>query len=575
MPTYELEVGGKVHEIDSDSELSPEQLGTYAKSLGTPAASAKTAGAGRGLVNPPRVKPDPEPEPGILDRIGTEVGYAKEGAKKILSSLSPTPEQKEAENQRHLSQIAKFKANPPDPAAAEGVGTTLKGVGEAGLGMMTMGDYQPKTSAGKVLTEAIGIPARAVGDAFKGAGRSVGRILGNENAGEAVGEVLPAALPLKNMPALMREARATRSVAPLTQRETARAETVDAGYGLMPNSNKSKTNSALSVLGKEENVKNTLTLKNQEVTNNIAKKELGLDDTHHLDEGTFVAQRAPYYQKYDAVKDMPFKIKVDQTLIDKVNSLGDKTLDIQASFPEYRGSPDTARAQNLVSKSSPVIAPRATVELVKKLREDARHDLSRRELSSSEKDAANAKIDIANALEDQLDRGLAAYVRTVKDPKVAATALQDLRTARREIAKSHNVQDATNLVTGDVDATKIGAMKDKGVPLSGGLETIARARKTAKDVVRNTDGVTPKAEFSIGDMGMAAGGALLGTAAAGPAGAAGLAAAATRPAARALATSRGYQNRMVRPRGRVSQQDPDVVAPLAMSSALAQKEEKK
>jgi len=191
---------------------------------------------------------------------------------------------------------------------------------------------------------------------------------------------------------------------------------------------------------------------------------------------------------------------------------------------------------------------------VKQLREDARHDLSRREISSGEKNAAHAKLEVATALEDMMDRGIRNHIRNIETtaldpvPPGLKNMVQDLRTARREIAKSHNVQEATNLETGNVDAAKLASMRDvKKVPLTGNLKKIANARKVSPDVVRNSDGVVPSPEFSVGDIGMAAVGGLLSH---GPVGvvSGAAAAAAARPTARASVTSRGYQNRVVKPK---------------------------
>ena len=169
------------------------------------------------------------------------------------------------------------------------------------------------------------------------------------------------------------------------------------------------------------------------------------------------------------------------------------------------------------------------------------------------------KIRIADYLEDFVDRSVGGYLKTVKNTGVSPTLIKDLRTARREIAKSHNIQEATNLETGDVNATEIGNLWDKKVPLTGGLKTIAIARKVAPDVVKKTDGLRKANQFSYGDAGWAGAGAVAGALAHGAVSPAtaigGVAAAAARPLASHIATTKAYQKNFVRPKGKVTGTD--------------------
>lgn len=547
----------------------------------------------------PKKETAPEKQPSFGERLGTEIKSIGTKAKDVMASLTRPPQAGEYgstwhdEAKQYYARGAATGPNNLNPATGlKTAGTALAGMAEVPLamgsglaanaagavaggtqaafrmatsndtpgqaidtGMNTAskvaeaGTYQPRTDMGKVAGGLLGAPQKLAAEVGGAIGGSIGRVAGNENLGEtlgsATGELAPAVSGLRKLPEAVSASLATKKQLPMGQADAAKAAIIDQGYAIMPTAGKnSAVNSGLTTVAKEPKVKNTITLKNQETTNALAKKDLGLEENQKLDEATLLGQRAPHYAKYEQLKNLDFKFKIDQKIIDRVNALGGKALNIQESFPEFRASVDTAQAQNLVTKSAPEVTPRATVELVKKLREDSRHDMSRREITSSEKDAAGAKLDIANALEDLMDRGLKERARTHGD--VSPALIQELRIARREIAKSHNVQESTNLETGNVDATKLAALRAKGTPLTGGLKTIAIARRVAPDVVRNTDGVVPSPEFSIGDIGM---GALGGMASHGPVGvlSGAAAAAAVRPAARALVTSRGYQNKMVKP----------------------------
>jgi len=551
----------------------------------------------------PKPAPAPEKESTFGERLGAEWGNIKKGAGAVIDSLTRPVQPGEYgsgwkdEAKQYYDQGApkQFFAPGSSNPLTTGVKTALGGLGGMGEAPLAMGSglassaagavvggvhglatgdastgvntalniaehgtYQPRTEMGRFTTNMLGVPTALAKEVGGAVGGSIGRVAGNENLGqtlgEAGGELAGAASGARKLPAAIKESFATKKIIPMAQKDAATARTIDDGYGVMPTKGRDTwVQSGITSVAKEPKVKNTLILKNQENTNKLAKQDLKLEDSQHLDEATFVGQRAPHYAAYERLKNLDIKFKPDEELLAKVNGLSDKTLNIQESYPEFRASTDVSRAQNLVTKSAPEVSARATVELVKQLREDARHDLSRREITSSEKNAAHAKMDVATALEDMMDRGIRNHIRNLETttlepiPPGLKNMVQDLRTARKEIAKSHNVQEATNLETGNVDAAKLAALRAKGTPLTGNLKKIANARKVAPDVVRNTDGVVPSPEFSVGDIGMAAVGGLLSH---GPIGvvSGAAAAAAARPTARALVTSRGYQNRIVKPK---------------------------
>lgn len=125
--------------------------------------------------------------------------------------------------------------------------------------------------------------------------------------------------------------------------------------------------------------------------------------------------------------------------------------------------------------------------------------------------------------------------------------VEAMKNARVQLARNHEVQRALNAGTGSVDAASIGRSLDRGAPLSGELETIARFQQAFSPYAREssavpTPGVSKVAALSSALMGGAGG------AAAGPAGvAAGALPFVVPPAARSLALSQPYQQMMTRP----------------------------
>jgi hypothetical protein len=78
-------------------------------------------------------------------------------------------------------------------------------------------------------------------------------------------------------------------------------------------------------------------------------------------------------------------------------------------------------------------------------------------------DVADVRMGIANALEDLIE----ANVRKPEE-------LTAFRKARQEMARSYTYEAATDISTGLVDPQKLKRMLDKGVPLSGDAEAMAR-----------------------------------------------------------------------------------------------------
>lgn len=124
--------------------------------------------------------------------------------------------------------------------------------------------------------------------------------------------------------------------------------------------------------------------------------------------------------------------------------------------------------------------------------------------------------------------------------------IEQLKQARIQIAKSHQVQGALNRGTGNVDASVIGRALDSGAPLSGELATIGRYQQAFPQFTREASKVPSpqigKTELLASAL-LGSGGAALG----GPAGAlAGLAPFASGPTRSAL-LSKPVQQHLARP----------------------------
>ena len=119
---------------------------------------------------------------------------------------------------------------------------------------------------------------------------------------------------------------------------------------------------------------------------------------------------------------------------------------------------------------------------------DAGNGLKMSQILRGEADAAfragdnalgKAKKEAAKAIEDQIERHLASDGGAGAE---AADMLKNFRDARKLIAKSHDVEKAIKEGGGNVDATKLAAMLQRGKPLSDELRTIAAFANNFRDV---------------------------------------------------------------------------------------------
>lgn len=199
--------------------------------------------------------------------------------------------------------------------------------------------------------------------------------------------------------------------------------------------------------------------KNQSVTDDLARKALGMRPTDELSRDSLEALRKTAGQAYAAV---------GQTGTVAPGQAYDKALDAivgplkkaAQGFPNSKPSPIIQEIESL--RSSAFDADSA-IEKVKELRE-----LADKAYGQQDKAAGKAFKAAAGAIEDALD----AHLTKIGAP---AGMLDAFRSARQLIAKSYTVQSALNGQTGNVNAQALASQLKRGKPLSGELEKIAKA----------------------------------------------------------------------------------------------------
>jgi hypothetical protein len=358
--------------------------------------------------------------------------------------------------------------------AGTGAGTAAR----IGTGALTGG------AAAGLVNPSDAIPGAAIGGALPGAtalaGRAGAALRGSSGASQQTPEML---------------ATARRSM--------------DAGYIIPPSqvnpSFKNRTIESLS--GKFETAQMAST-KNQEVTNSLVRKSLGLADDAPLNQETMQQVRQQAGQVYQQLKGTG-TVTADKAYLDALDDIAKTVKSSTASFPKLgktnmHGQPIDEIGDLVGGLKQGQFDAGGAVDTISVLRDQA--DTAYRAGNNALGKANKAG---AKALEDMLDRHL---------QQIGATdMLPAYRNARQLIAKTYTVEKGLREGAGTVDARALARELQKKKPLTGELRTVAEFGNTFNKAAQpphliGSPGVN--ALKPIGSMVTS----LLGSAAIGPAG---------------------------------------------------------
>lgn len=203
-------------------------------------------------------------------------------------------------------------------------------------------------------------------------------------------------------------------------RDTTIKEALDVGYKIPPAAtNPSFMNKTLESFAGKANIGQSLSADNQEITNNLAKKALGLPESVSLSDEVLGGIRQQAGKAYQQIADL------DPSLAQDIDKLKIAKNEANAYYKLYGRSAhpeDLKKAQNLREQ--------------------------------------------ANKIETWIEEAVQNYGQ----PQL----LQNLRDARQQIAKSYEVENALNNATGNVSARSLAKSFNKDAPLSGELATIGK-----------------------------------------------------------------------------------------------------
>jgi hypothetical protein len=209
-------------------------------------------------------------------------------------------------------------------------------------------------------------------------------------------------------------------------------------------------------------------IKNQDVTNALAREALGLPDSAPLTSEAMQALRTKAFNEGYAPVANAGPMETDRLYMNALDALGSKYQGAARSFPNAVPSDVTDK---LASLKTGVMDPGDALKMSQILRDQASAAYA-----SGDKAMGAASKKAATAIEDQVERGLDAAGESGQG------MLKAFRQARELMAKSHTVEDAIREGGGNVDAKVIARDFQAGSPLSGPLQTIGSFANNYGDV---------------------------------------------------------------------------------------------
>lgn len=300
----------------------------------------------------------------------------------------------------------------------------------------------------------------------------------------------------------------------------------EAGYVLPPSQvNPTLATNTLESIGGKAAMNQEAAIRNQAVTNRLAKQALGIPENVDITETVLEDIRRASAQPYETIGQLATRARADlDALIQSTQS---------ASAHQTAANQAAPAVANQIRSLSKIAA--ADINALRDARFRANQGFRHYERSADPDALTSARA--AQAEADALETAIEQAAFEVGAPEI----VDQLRAARQRIAQTYDVERALNIGDANVSAPILGRVLDKGKPLSGPLETIGSFAEAFPSAVREGSKVPTPGVSALLPIGAVLSGAA-GNAAFGPAGMALAAAPFARGPVRSLVLSEPYQN---------------------------------
>lgn len=368
-----------------------------------------------------------------------------------------------------LSQVLIRNLPQPANATERMVGDVSRSLVSTAVPMGLAGLAKPVSAVGQLIQQALtsNAPTQAASAIGGGLGVAAPRELGMGTTAQTIGGLIGGTLGGLALSPKPLEAPV------LAPKEKTIKQSIDAGYQIPPTQAKGSTfQKFLETIGGKPKTEQDAQFHNQEITNKLAKKYIGLSESDNLGTDAIQAVKEKYNPVYEQVSKLP---SITQTEKQTVSGA--------------LGVPKEQTVQNVIPSG------RQLLDDLKQTRADSKGywDFWKRTGDPAAQKQALQFDSKSNQLESQLEE-LAKYH---KQPDL----INELKSARRELAKAHTVNKAMNPATGDISANVFKSMLGK-VPLSGEAKTIADFASGFGKVAKLPTAGEPT-NFSILDAAMA------------------------------------------------------------------------
>ena len=335
----------------------------------------------------------------------------------------------------------------------------------------------------------------------------------NVALGTTLGGVIPAGGQVANM---------LRGKGPSPQMVQSIQQARDLGYVIPPTqANPSMLNRIMEgVAGKISTAQNA-SARNQEITNKLAAKSLGLAEDTAITPEIITNLRTTAGNAYTNLG-LSGKVVPDASYTKALDDIAQPYRAAMLGFPNAQPSPVINLVQSL---KSDFFDAGSAVEKIKQLRTSADDAFK-----TGNTDIGRASKKAADAIESALETHLNKTGQT--------DLLNKFRDARQLIAKTYTIEKAANTTTGTIDAKKLAAQLQRGKPLSGELKDIAQFSQAFPKASQTPETMGSLTQLNPLDY---FAGLVGGVSTGGP----GAAAILARPAMRAAALSSPVQNRLI------------------------------
>lgn len=280
------------------------------------------------------------------------------------------------------------------------------------------------------------------------------------------------------------------------QRNAERDATIRAaqkeGFLVTPGSvSPSTQNVLLERIGGKQRTEQTAASHNQDVADKLARRAVDLPPNESLTSEKMQAIRNQEFTKGYAPLEKIGPVAADNTYLTNLADIENKYLGASRSFPGTVSDSSNQAIRKMVDDH--LVSSFDSKHALQEIR--ALRDQASKNFTAKETGLAKAQIDVANALEAQIERQLIA-----SNTPNAKDMLAQFRASREKMAKAHNIEEAIVEGGGSINPQTLAAMLQRGEKLTGDLAIIARFANIAKPVMKRP-----------GSMGTPAAGSMLGT----------------------------------------------------------------